>query len=248
MFGEGPSCRMRRPKVEANAYAAGNVLAVPLWLGMQPPALTKLLYIPDLTRLSNPRSIQMSITTVGEFALRLRKSPEALLEQLRDAGVDKSSANDRLWETDKQKLLGYLQASHGTASGERKKITLVKKPATEVKQLDEASPPGRTPVHNRIIIVGNIGRDELTESWQRRYDAALASMADWLCRPRATCSFEEAARNLKAVFEALRGKLRLTLRPSWERIPAAALRRAQLVTAGQHSFFYAGKVDGRNAP
>lgn len=39
-------------------------------------------------------------------------------------------------EADKQKLLGYLQASHGTVSAERKKITLVKKSTSEIKQAD----------------------------------------------------------------------------------------------------------------
>ena len=39
-------------------------------------------------------------------------------------------------EADKQKLLTYLQASHGTVTGERKKITLVKKSTSEIKQAD----------------------------------------------------------------------------------------------------------------
>jgi translation initiation factor IF-2 len=78
----------------------------------------------------------MSSTTVAEFASELKKSTETLLEQLRSAGVAKSSATDALSDTDKQKLLGFLQASHGTATGERKKITLVKKSTSEIKQAD----------------------------------------------------------------------------------------------------------------
>jgi translation initiation factor IF-2 len=78
----------------------------------------------------------MSSTTVAEFASELKKSTDTLLEQLRSAGVAKSSATDALSESDKQKLLGFLQASHGTASGERKKITLVKKSTSEIKQAD----------------------------------------------------------------------------------------------------------------
>ncbi|MHB1125000.1 MAG: translation initiation factor IF-2 [Ramlibacter sp.] len=78
----------------------------------------------------------MSSTTVAEFASELKKSTETLLEQLRSAGVAKSSANDALSESDKQKLLGYLQASHGTATSERRKITLVKKSTSEIKQAD----------------------------------------------------------------------------------------------------------------
>jgi translation initiation factor IF-2 len=78
----------------------------------------------------------MSSNTVAEFASELKKSPDTLLEQLRSAGVDKSAASDALTESDKQKLLSYLQTSHGTATGERKKITLVKKSTSEIKQAD----------------------------------------------------------------------------------------------------------------
>src|SRR5215207_11110199 len=78
----------------------------------------------------------MSSTTVAEFATELKKSTSTLLEQLRSAGVAKSAATDVLSEADKQKLLGYLQASHGTAAPERKKITLVKKSTSEIKQAD----------------------------------------------------------------------------------------------------------------
>ena len=78
----------------------------------------------------------MSSNSVAEFASELKKSPDTLLEQLRSAGVDKSAATDALTENDKQKLLSYLQASHGTVAGERKKITLVKKSTSEIKQAD----------------------------------------------------------------------------------------------------------------
>ncbi len=78
----------------------------------------------------------MTSTTVAEFAAELKKPAETLLEQLRSAGVAKSSASDALSEVDKQKLLSYLQASHGTGTGERKKITLTKKSTTEIKQAD----------------------------------------------------------------------------------------------------------------
>ncbi len=78
----------------------------------------------------------MTITTVAEFAKELKKSPATLLEQLKSAGVVKSAASDELTDADKQKLLGFLKASHGTDSPERKKITLVKKSTSEIKQAD----------------------------------------------------------------------------------------------------------------
>src|SRR4051812_31936515 len=85
----------------------------------------------------------MSSTTVAEFASELKKSPDTLLEQLRSAGVAKSAPTDALSEADKQKLLGFLRTSHGTSAVERKKITLVKKSTSEIKQAD-ASGKART--------------------------------------------------------------------------------------------------------
>ncbi len=78
----------------------------------------------------------MSNTTVAEFANELKKSTDTLLDQLKHAGLAKSSASDTLSEADKQKLLSFLQISHGTASAARTKITLVKKSTTEIKQAD----------------------------------------------------------------------------------------------------------------
>jgi len=65
-----------------------------------------------------------------------KKPADTLLEQLRSAGVAKTSASDSLTEVDKQKLLSYLKAAHGSGTGERKKITLTKKSTTEIKQAD----------------------------------------------------------------------------------------------------------------
>ena len=78
----------------------------------------------------------MSSTTVAEFANELKKTTETLLEQLKSAGLAKSKPGDVLTDADKHSLLNYLQNAHGTLSGERKKITLVKKQTTEIKQAD----------------------------------------------------------------------------------------------------------------
>ena len=78
----------------------------------------------------------MSSTTVAEFAKELKKPTKTLIEQLNAAGVNTSSESDSLTEKDKQKLLTHLQTSHGTATTERKKISLVKKSTSEIKQAD----------------------------------------------------------------------------------------------------------------
>ncbi|MBT9506796.1 translation initiation factor IF-2 [Rhodoferax sp.] len=88
----------------------------------------------------------MSSTTVAEFANELKKTTETLLEQLKAAGVAKSAASDTLSDADKHSLLSHLQASHGTASPERKKITLVKKSTTEIKQADSSGKVRTVPV------------------------------------------------------------------------------------------------------
>ncbi len=87
----------------------------------------------------------MTSTTVAEFAKELKKTTPILLDQLRSAGLAKSTPDDELTDTDKQKLLAFLQSTHGTAAPvtERKKITLVKKSTTEIKQAD-ASGKART--------------------------------------------------------------------------------------------------------
>jgi translation initiation factor IF-2 len=88
----------------------------------------------------------MSSTTVAEFASELNKSTDTLLEQLQSAGVAKLAASDKLTDADKQLLLSHLQTSHGTASVERKKITLVKKTTSEIKQADSTGKVRTIPV------------------------------------------------------------------------------------------------------
>ncbi len=86
----------------------------------------------------------MASNNVAQFAAELKMPADVLLKQLRDAGVDKSSAEDALSKEDKDQLLGHLRKSHGVAAdGEKKKITLTRKETTEIKQAD-ASGKSRT--------------------------------------------------------------------------------------------------------
>jgi translation initiation factor IF-2 len=85
----------------------------------------------------------MAVTTVAQLAAELNRQPATLLEQLKSAGVAKLSPDDSLNESDKERLLDFLRTSHGTAGGERKKITLTRKSTSEIKQAD-ASGKART--------------------------------------------------------------------------------------------------------
>ncbi len=86
----------------------------------------------------------MASNNVAQFATELKMPADVLLKQLRDAGVNKSSAEDTLSKEDKDKLLGHLRKVHGVAAdSEKKKITLTRKETTEIKQAD-ASGKSRT--------------------------------------------------------------------------------------------------------
>jgi translation initiation factor IF-2 len=78
----------------------------------------------------------MPSNNVAQFAAELKVPATVLLEQLRAAGVEKSTADDALSENDKAQLLDALRRSHGAQDVEKKKITLTRKQTSEIKQAD----------------------------------------------------------------------------------------------------------------
>jgi len=78
----------------------------------------------------------MASTNVAKFAAELKMPAEALLEQLRAAGLGKQSPDDELTEIDKEQLLSALRRAHGSEDGARRKITLTRKQTSEIKQAD----------------------------------------------------------------------------------------------------------------
>eukprot|EP01114_Cavostelium_apophysatum_P021728 TRINITY_DN7660_c0_g1_i2.p2 TRINITY_DN7660_c0_g1~~TRINITY_DN7660_c0_g1_i2.p2 ORF type:complete len:952 (-),score=311.33 TRINITY_DN7660_c0_g1_i2:296-3151(-) len=81
----------------------------------------------------------MASNNVAQFATELKMPADLLLTQLRSAGVEKSSTSDPLSKDDKDKLLNHLRRTHGAAeSTEKKKITVVRKETTEIKQADSS--------------------------------------------------------------------------------------------------------------
>ena len=76
----------------------------------------------------------MSSTTVAEFAGELKMPSNVLLDQLRAAGVDLSSVDDKVTDSDKARLLESLRRAHGATEG--KKITLTRRQTSEIRQAD----------------------------------------------------------------------------------------------------------------
>ena len=84
----------------------------------------------------------MATTTVKVLAKELKRTAADLLEQLKAAGIEKGSEDESITEKDKTVLLEHLQKAHGNAeTGARKKITLIKRENSEIRQADSA---GRT--------------------------------------------------------------------------------------------------------
>jgi translation initiation factor IF-2 len=141
----------------------------------------------------------MAVTTVAQFAAELNRPATTLLEQLKSAGVSKTSASDALTDSDKERLLDFLRTAHGTVAGERKKITLTRKSTSEIKQAD-ASGKARTiqvEVRKKRVFVK---RDEaapaveevpappapvVDEAEQRRREEEAAKQAELLRRQEA---------------------------------------------------------------
>ena len=78
----------------------------------------------------------MGKSNVEEFASELSLPIDLLLEQLKSAGVDKSSASDELKEEEKSALLNYLRAEHGASLRPKSKITLTRKQNTQIRKTD----------------------------------------------------------------------------------------------------------------
>lgn len=80
----------------------------------------------------------MALSTVAQFAAELGLPTTLLIEQLKSAGVNKTSVDDFLEEGDKAALLDYLRKEHGAANAPKNKITLTRKQNTEIKKTDSS--------------------------------------------------------------------------------------------------------------
>jgi translation initiation factor IF-2 len=80
----------------------------------------------------------MALSTVAQFAAELGLPTTLLIEQLKSAGVNKTSVDDFLEEGDKAALLDYLRKEHGAGTAPKGKITLTRKQNTEIKKLDSS--------------------------------------------------------------------------------------------------------------
>ena len=75
----------------------------------------------------------MTQVTVKELAKVVDTPVERLLQQMREAGLSHSSAEQVVTDSEKQALLAHLKSSHGDKVEEPRKITLQRKTTTKLK-------------------------------------------------------------------------------------------------------------------
>lgn len=161
----------------------------------------------------------MASTTVAQFAAELKMPADVLLEQLKSAGVSKSSADDPVTESDKGKLLESLQKAHGSATG-GKKITLTRRQTSEIKQ---TGPGGRArtvqvEVRKKRVFVKRDGTSDVTAA----AESAASSEA-------ALDPAELARRQLEAEKQAeLQARQEAELREKQERLEQERQREKEL--------------------
>ena len=120
-------------------------------------------------------------TTVKVLAKELKRTSTDLLEQLKAAGIDKGSEDDSITEKDKKALLEHLQKEHGNAdTGARKKITLIKRENSEIRQADSAGRTRTVQVEvrkKRVLVKGGeaAAAPEVEEAKPAKATAAAAS-------------------------------------------------------------------------
>ncbi|WP_062061561.1 translation initiation factor IF-2 [Cellvibrio sp. OA-2007] len=75
----------------------------------------------------------MAEVTVNELAKSIGAPVDRLLKQMNEAGLQHKSAEAKVSDDEKQRLLNFLKSSHGEATLEPKKITLQRKTTTTIK-------------------------------------------------------------------------------------------------------------------
>ncbi|MGA1350904.1 MAG: translation initiation factor IF-2 [Burkholderiaceae bacterium] len=151
----------------------------------------------------------MATSRVETFASELKLDVDVLLEQLKTAGVDKSSGADLISESDKEKLLEALRKAHGgVGDAPRRKITITKRQTSEIRQADPSGKSRTIQVEVRKKRVF-VKRDEQESTEKPAVDAApvlseqeIQEREAEALRQRALLERQEEARLAKAREEA----------------------------------------------
>lgn len=154
----------------------------------------------------------MTQVTVKELAQEVNMSVDRLLEQMKEAGLSHQSAEQTVNDTEKQKLLSYLQAVPGKTS--ERKITLQRKKTSTIR--NPGSKAISVEVRKKKTFVQRSAED--IEAEKRREQEAQRAAAE-------KAAAEKAAAEKRAVDEA-KAKAKAEEREK-EREKALAQKKAQ---------------------
>ncbi len=185
----------------------------------------------------------MATSRVEAFAAELKLDVDVLLEQLKTAGVNKSSGTDLISESDKEKLLEALRKAHGGgAEAPRRKITITKRQTSEIRQADPSGKSRTIQVEVRKKRVF-VKRDEQESAEKPVVDAApvlteqeIQEREAEAQRQRALLERQEEERLAKAKEEADKAqKLAAEQEKASEPTPEEASAQAEAVESSASS-------------
>ncbi|HAW63608.1 MAG TPA: translation initiation factor IF-2, partial [Pseudomonas sp.] len=147
----------------------------------------------------------MTQVTVKELAQVVDTPVERLLQQMREAGLSHTSAEQVVTDNEKQALLAHLKSSHGAKVDEPRKITLQRKTTTKLKvggskTISVEVRKKKTFVKRSAEEIEAEKRRELEE--QRAAEEAARAKAEQEARERAEEEARRQAEAAKAVAEA----------------------------------------------
>ena len=183
----------------------------------------------------------MTQVTVKELAQVVDTPVERLLQQMREAGLSHTSAEQVVTDNEKQALLAHLKSSHGAKADEPRKITLQRKTTTKLKVA--GSKTISVEVRKKKTFVKRSAEEieaerqrELEE--QRAAEEAARLKAEAEARQRAE---EEARRKAQAEAEARAGSP--VVAPAPAAAPAAAVVEAPVAPADERKKEEPRRVD-----
>ena len=183
----------------------------------------------------------MTQVTVKELAQVVDTPVERLLQQMREAGLSHTSAEQVVTDNEKQALLAHLKSSHGAKADEPRKITLQRKTTTKLKVA--GSKTISVEVRKKKTFVKRSAEEieaerqrELEE--QRAAEEAARLKAEAEARQRAE---EEARRKAQAEAEARAGSP--VVAPVPAAAPAAAVVEAPVAPADERKKEEPRRVD-----
>lgn len=161
----------------------------------------------------------MAKNTVETLAQTLQMPVSVLLEQLKEAGLPQSKADDEISDSEKEKLITALQVARGSEKAGQRKITLTKRKKTVITQSGNGGHAVQVEVRKRHVLVKNPevvskAREEAAKAISEQKEKARKEMEEAAARAR-----EEAQRKAREEAErAAKEKL--------EREKAEAAKRA----------------------